>query len=66
MVGMDDLNRRARQNPSMNRKGVFQFVSGLTRGQAEAKANNLGLQIVEGSFIGRGKQYRLIGYRRSR
>lgn len=64
MVGINELNRIVRDNPSMNRKGVFQFVSGLTKNQAENNARKAGLKIVQGSFIGRGKTYRLIGYKK--
>ena len=66
MVGLDDLRRIVIQNPSKNRKGEFQFVTGLSRRRAERKAKAQGLEIIEGSFIGRGTTYRLIGYRRKK
>ena len=64
MVGMKELNEIAKQNPKLNRKGSFQFVSGLGKKSVEKKAKGYGLTILKGGFIGRGKQYRLIGYRR--
>ena len=63
MVGMKDLNEIARRNPKMNKKGVFQFVGGMTKKSTEKKAKQQGLKVMKGSYDRFGNTYRLIGYK---
>ena len=62
MVGQQDLYDLAKKNPKLNRTGIFQFVGGWGKKSVEKKAKEYGLTILKGGFIGRGKEYRLIGW----
>jgi hypothetical protein len=64
MVGMNELNEIARKNPKLNKRGGFQFVSGLSKKDAEMKAKKQGLKVMKGGFGRLGNTYRLIGYKR--
>lgn len=64
MVGQRDLYDLAERNPKLNRTGLFEFVSGWGKKSVEKKAKGYGLTILKGGFIGRGKEYRLIGWKK--
>ena len=61
---MDELNEIARKNPKLYKTGVFQFVGGLSKKDAEMKAKKQGLKVMKGGFGRYGHTYRLIGYKR--
>ena len=64
MVGQKDLYDLVKRNPKLNRTGLFEFISGYGKNSVEKKAKGYGLTILKGGFIGRGKEYRLIGGRK--